>query len=63
MNMKFTIEIQTKCSLTFLDVMVTKKLDGSLGHTMYEKPTHMDVYFQATGPISVIKACSHNYLF
>jgi len=43
--------------------MVTKKAAGSFGHTMYMKPTHMDVYFQAIAPISVIKACSHDYLF
>jgi len=43
--------------------MVTKKPDGSFGHMMYEKPIHMDIYFQVTAPISVIKACSHEYLF
>ena len=57
MNMIFTIEIQTSSSLTFLDVMVTKKPDGSVGHTMYRKPTHMDIYFQAITQISVTKAC------
>jgi len=63
MNMKFIIEIQINSSLTFLDVMVTKKPDGSFGHTMYEKPTRRDVYFQAIAPLSVNKACSHDYLF
>lgn len=43
--------------------MVTKKPDGSFGHTMYEKPTHMDIYFQVIAPIAVIKAHSHEYLF
>jgi hypothetical protein len=63
MYVQFIIEIQTNSSLTFLDVTVTKKPHGSFGHTMYEKPTHMDVYFQATAPLSVNKACSHDYLF
>jgi hypothetical protein len=40
-----------------------KETDGSFGHMMYEKPTRMDVYFQATAPLSVNKACSHDYLF
>jgi hypothetical protein len=63
MNMKFTLKIQTNSSQTFLDVMVTKKPDGSFGHMMYRKPTNLEVYIQVIAPISVTKACSQDYLF
>jgi hypothetical protein len=31
-------------ALPFLDILVTGRLDGTLGQTVYRKPTHMDVY-------------------
>ena len=33
--------------IPFLDVMVNKRIDGSLGHEVYRKPTHTDRYLNA----------------
>ncbi|XP_046400889.1 uncharacterized protein LOC124167135 [Ischnura elegans] len=33
--------------IPFLDVMVNKRIDGSLGHEIYRKPTHTDHYLNA----------------
>jgi hypothetical protein len=38
------MEIEKDDRLAFLDVLVKKKPDGSLGHTVYRKRTHTDVY-------------------
>ena len=46
-NIQFTMETEKDDKLTFLDVLVKKKLDGLLGHTMYRKPTHTDLYLHA----------------
>jgi len=50
-----TINIQISTSLwtekngklLFLDVLVSKKADGTLGHQVYRKPTHTDRYLRA----------------
>jgi hypothetical protein len=34
-------------SLPFLDVLVTKEQNGTLGRTVYRKPIHMDLYLHA----------------
>jgi hypothetical protein len=47
MNVKFTIKMEENGMLPFLDVLVTKKPDGSLGHTVYRKPAHTDLYLHA----------------
>ncbi|XP_031847206.1 uncharacterized protein LOC116433359 [Nomia melanderi] len=47
-NIKFTMEIESNKSLPFLDVLVTRKPDGSLGHQVYRKPTHTDRYLNAS---------------
>jgi hypothetical protein len=39
-NIKFTMDIDKNSSLPFLDVLVNRQPDGSLGHTVYGKPTH-----------------------
>jgi hypothetical protein len=38
-NIRFTMEIETNCSLLFLDVLVMKKLDHSLACMTYKKLT------------------------
>ncbi|XP_054709749.1 uncharacterized protein LOC129219384 [Uloborus diversus] len=38
------MEKESNNQLPFLDVLVTKKEDGTLGHQVYRKPTHTDRY-------------------
>lgn len=46
-NIKFTMEVEKDGSLPFLDVMTTRKPDGTLGHAVYRKPTHTNRYLNA----------------
>ena len=41
------MEIEEGNRLPFLDVLVIKKADGTLGHTVYRKKTHTDRYLNA----------------
>ncbi|XP_018307957.1 uncharacterized protein [Mycetomoellerius zeteki] len=42
-NSHFTMDIEENGKLPFLDVLVSKKADGTLGyHQVYRKPTHTD---------------------
>jgi len=34
--------------ITFLDMLVQRKTNSSLGHQVYRKPTHTDRYLHAT---------------
>ena len=43
-NIHFTIDIQENGKLPFLNLLVSKKADGTLGHQVYRKPTHTDRY-------------------
>ena len=43
-NIQFTMEIEENGRLPFLDIDLYKKGDGSLGHKVYRKPTHTDLY-------------------
>jgi hypothetical protein len=43
-NIKFTKELEQNGTLPFLDVLVKKKMDGTLGHMVYRKTTNIDVY-------------------
>lgn len=38
-NSKFTVELEIDRKLPFLDILLMKKLGGSLGHTFFRKPT------------------------
>lgn len=39
-RIQFTIEKEKNFQLAILDVLVTRKKDGTLGHSVYRKPTH-----------------------
>ncbi|XP_076390580.1 uncharacterized protein LOC105662853 [Megachile rotundata] len=44
-NIQFTMEIENPDrSLPFLDTLITRKADGTLGHKVYRKPTHTNRY-------------------
>ena len=43
-NIQFTMEIEKDNSLPFLDIFIQRKEDGTLGHQVYRKPTHTDLY-------------------
>jgi hypothetical protein len=46
-SIKFTMEIEHVRTLLFLDVLVSRRLDGILGHMVYRKSTHTDLYLHA----------------
>ena len=39
-NIKFTMELEEDRSIPFLDVLLTRKEDGTLGHEVFHKKTH-----------------------
>jgi hypothetical protein len=38
------MEIEDDGHLPFLDIDICRKVDGSLGHKVYRKPTHTNLY-------------------
>ena len=44
---RFTMEIEENNFLAFLDVKVMRYRDGTLGHSVYRKPTHTNRYLNA----------------
>jgi hypothetical protein len=43
-NIHFTMEKEEDGHLPFLDIDIYRKLNGSLGHRVYRKPTHTNLY-------------------
>ena len=46
-DIKFTMEVEENESIPFLDVLIYKRLNGSLGHKVFKKKTHTDNYLNA----------------
>ena len=46
-RIQFTVETETSDLLPFLDVLISKRVDGSLGHSVYRKLMHTDRYLNA----------------
>jgi hypothetical protein len=40
------MELEKDGHLPFLDINIYRKTDGSLGHKVYRKPTHTNLYLQ-----------------
>lgn len=47
-NIQFTMEVEKNGQLPFLDILISKKTDGTLGHAVYRKKTHTDLYLYGT---------------
>lgn len=49
-NIRFTMEVEHNGMLSFPDILVYCKQDGSLSHGvyMYRKPTHTELYLNAS---------------
>ena len=45
-KIQFTIETEKDGHLPFLDIDIYRKPDGTLGHKVYCKPTHTNLYLQ-----------------
>ncbi|GJQ76059.1 hypothetical protein Trydic_g18110 [Trypoxylus dichotomus] len=41
---QFTMQLEKDGQLPFLDVLVNRNRDGTMGHMVYRKPTHTDRY-------------------
>ena len=46
-NIKFTMELEENGSIPFLDVLLIRKEDGTLGHRVFIKKTHTLSYLHA----------------
>jgi hypothetical protein len=46
-NIQFTMEMERDGHLPFLDIVIYHKPDGSLGHKVYHKPTHTNLYLNS----------------
>ena len=48
LSIQFTMEVESKQKLAFLDVLVERTAELNLGHTVYRKPTHTERHLQKT---------------
>lgn len=46
-TINFTMETEVHAQPLFLDILVYWKIDGSVGHKVYQRPTHMDLYLRS----------------
>jgi hypothetical protein len=44
---QFTVETESEGHLSFLDIDLYRRRDGSLDHRVYRKPTHTNIYLNA----------------
>jgi hypothetical protein len=47
-DIKFTMELEENGTIPFLDVLIKRKEDDSLGHKVYRKKTHTENYLHAS---------------
>jgi hypothetical protein len=47
-SIQFTMETEIDGHLPFLDIDIYRRPDGSLGHKVFRKPTHTNLYLHAT---------------
>jgi len=43
-KIQFIMETNSNSHLPFLDIDIYRRPDGSMGHSVYKKPTHTDLY-------------------
>jgi hypothetical protein len=46
-SIQFTMETESEGHLPFLDLDIYRRPDGSLGHKVYRKPSHTNLYLNA----------------
>jgi hypothetical protein len=46
-SIQFTMETESEGHFPFLDIDIYRRPDGSLGHKVYRKPTHTNLYLSA----------------
>jgi predicted GIY-YIG superfamily endonuclease len=47
-DIKFTMEREVNDTIPFLDILINRKEDGKLGHSVYRKKTHTENYLHAS---------------